>query len=53
MKDLNNKVIDIIFKESGIDVRKKSRLRQVVEYRNMYFYIMKKLDPEDAAQVYR
>jgi hypothetical protein len=46
MKDLNNKVIDVIFKESGVDVRKKSRLRQVVEYRNMYFYIMKKLDPK-------
>jgi hypothetical protein len=46
MKDLNNKVIDIIFKESGIDVRRKSRIRQVIEYRDMYFYIMKKLDPK-------
>lgn len=44
MKDLNNKVVDIIFKESGIDVRKKSRLREVVEYRDMYFYIMRMLD---------
>ena len=46
MKDLNNKVIDIIFKESGIDVKKKCRLREFVEYRNMYFYIMRRLDPK-------
>lgn len=46
MKDLNNKVIDVIFKESGVDVRTKSRIRHVIEYRNMYFYIMKKLDPK-------
>lgn len=46
MKDLNNKVIDIIFKESGVDVRKKCRLREFVEYRNMYFYVMRKLDPK-------
>jgi hypothetical protein len=46
MKDLNDKVVDIIFKETGVDIRKNSRLRHVVEYRNMYFYIMRKLDPK-------
>tara|TARA_R110000868_G_scaffold54268_3_gene169913 strand:- start:2401 stop:2928 length:528 start_codon:yes stop_codon:yes gene_type:complete len=46
MKDLNDKVVDIIFKESGVDIRKKSRLRHVVEYRDMYFYIMRRLDPK-------
>jgi hypothetical protein len=46
MKDLNDKIVNIILKETGIDVREKSRLSHVVEYRNMYFYIVKKLSPK-------
>lgn len=46
MKDLNDKIISIILKETGIDVRQKSRLSHVVEYRNMYFSIAKKLSPK-------
>jgi len=43
--NINNHLKSIIFNETGVNVSQKTRVREVVELRALYFTLLKDLDP--------